>query len=809
MNLGCRHKLIFCSGPMIIAYLMMYYAALITPADARIVLDPKVDSNFKACIAKPGFQDLYLHLENSKHIVQIVPEADGVWNGETFPDPEGYEDATVPGAGTNSLIKWRHKGQGPPVPWSCGNDKTGEPIQCPGPGPWLIVEDTDRCATLFHEMTHARMNAEGRDHSEFYKVFGTKEGDLFPRRHDQLKSLSCKYVNAKGETEELTTPFNEVAATQAENEYRRLNGLPERCCYGPGYPLPPNGEKCEEPEKWRKPRTPETEKHPLEIPQRSKVPEKPTPKKATHGPSEPSGGGRPGDMCSLRHCSAASMLGDPHLDTLDGVIYDFQAAGEFTALRSDTGDLIVQVRQVPWRDSRWVSVNHAIAVKLNEDRLTVEYSQDSLTLRINGTSTTLRARKDLPSGGFVMPHEHGYLIGWSDGSLLRVLPNVWGADTSLYLAPERAGTVHGLLGPFTNQRGEMLETKDGKPIGKDGITDYQKLYRIFGDSWRISQAESLFDYASGTSTMTYQKRDFPDPNPPKLASAAETSARELCLRAGVQERALAGCILDVAITGEAGFATTTAAAMRPPASIPTTSDQIFSINIGDHVAPDKPGKGAGRIEIAGARDRYTFTAAPGTLVYLKGESPCTNKALRWGVLDAQDTWVTYLSDLHEICSDTDIGRLLLKTGGSYTIVVRGDKEETGDYGFTIQPVEDGRKHSTGVSGRVMASGTLACTKDQGDPDGTSGRDLNGYMWSDAGMTNLKCQNSCASRGFVFAGTQYGRYCFCGNRYGRFGPSTNCNRVCSGDNAEICGGSWANSISRSGAEPRSPSSELVK
>ena len=113
---------------------------------------------------------------------------------------------------------------------------------------------------------------------------------------------------------------------------------------------------------------------------------------------------------------------------------------------------------------------------------------------------------------------------------------------------------------------------------------------------------------------------------------------------------------------------------------PVAADQRFAIKIGEHVAPDKPGKGAGCLEMAGAEDRYTFTATPGTLVYLKAEPPCTEEYIRWEMYDATNTLVTYGMT---ICRD--IGRTLLEKGGSYTIRVFGEKKDaTGDYGFTIQ-----------------------------------------------------------------------------------------------------------------------------
>lgn len=103
----------------------------------------------------------------------------------------------------------------------------------------------------------------------------------------------------------------------------------------------------------------------------------------------------------------------------------------------------------------------------------------------------------------------------------------------------------------------------------------------------------------------------------------------------------------------------------------------------------------------------------------------------------------------------------------------------------------------------VANGAVACTADRGDPQSATGRDLDGYTYSDPAMTNDKCRSTCNGRGFVFAGTQFGSYCFCGTHFGQVGPSTSCNMSCSGAPGEICGGTWANSISLSGVEPTKP------
>jgi choice-of-anchor C domain-containing protein len=88
---------------------------------------------------------------------------------------------------------------------------------------------------------------------------------------------------------------------------------------------------------------------------------------------------------------------------------------------------------------------------------------------------------------------------------------------------------------------------------------------------------------------------------------------------------------------------------------------------------------------------------------------------------------------------------------------------------------------------------IGCYKDQGDPFGTNGRDLNGFMFKSDKMTPKKCIDLCSQKGFKYAGVQYSSYCFCGNSYGKYGVANNCNMKCSGDQNQICGGTWANSV----------------
>jgi hypothetical protein len=59
-----------------------------------------------------------------------------------------------------------------------------------------------------------------------------------------------------------------------------------------------------------------------------------------------------------------------------------------------------------------------------------------------------------------------------------------------------------------------------------------------------------------------------------------------------------------------------------------------------------------------------------------------------------------------------------------------------------------------------------------------------------------CAEQCRDRddgGYPFFSTQYGSQCNCGHQYDGLGASSACTMPCAGDESEVCGGSWANSV----------------
>ncbi|HEX6872809.1 MAG TPA: VWD domain-containing protein, partial [Micromonosporaceae bacterium] len=273
--------------------------------------------------------------------------------------------------------------------------------------------------------------------------------------------------------------IKEVNATRAENARRAALGHPTRGVYGDN-PLP-TGE-CRPP----------TDDTPLCHPSRGCPPPDNDDRGSTHA--------------------------DPHLSTFDGFRYDFQAVGEFTVSRDPSANgasaFDIQARQAPWFSSRQVAVNTAVAANVAGDRVEVRLAEGKLVTLVNGTEKP-DLTGPLPAGGAVTrsTHRGGEVItvDWPDTSYLQVTPFGGGSLTAVVrVAPARAGRLVGLLGDRDGDPLDDLRIGAGAPLKG---AQYDDLYPAFADSWRVTDATSLFTYAAGTSTASYTDRTFPDRSP--------------------------------------------------------------------------------------------------------------------------------------------------------------------------------------------------------------------------------------------------------------------------------------------------------
>ncbi len=245
-----------------------------------------------------------------------------------------------------------------------------------------------------------------------------------------------------------------------------------------------------------------------------------------------------------------ATIGDPHLTSVDGHDFDFQASGEFTLIRSDSGDLEIQVRQQPrikfdGKESDSASMNTAVAANVMGDRISFYADKDRPRVHINGKPMLADT---LPKGGKLTPIDAGYSVRWPDGTEMWVI-NAGAPDSLSVLfgpAAARNGKLHGLVGPFD---GTAMFDRGGHRYDKP---DFDTLYKKIGDSWRVK--DSLFDYEPGESTETFTRRDLP--KKPLTLDDLSTAERALGEKAcaGVPRELYDRCVFDVAVSGNEKFA---------------------------------------------------------------------------------------------------------------------------------------------------------------------------------------------------------------------------------------------------------------
>jgi RHS repeat-associated protein len=367
--------------------------------------------------------------------------------------------------------------------------------------------------------------------------------------------------------------------------------------------------------------------------------------------------------------------GDTHLLTGDGVHVDFQAAGEFTGIESPNGKIDIQVRQQPWGTFREISFATAVAANVDGDRIGV-YAQEPSFLLVNGVAINASDfAEQLPHGGTLERHGGLVTIVWPDGSRLAITEV---GDTLNYNFTPGTGvgaTLTGLLGSSIATTAPQLVDSDGSVLKLSDPNFSTKLYSEFANSWRITQAESLFHYWPGESTAGFTLLGVPSATftSTSLSASATTYAEQVCRAVGVNEEPLLDdCILDVGATGDPAFAASEAAiaATGTAASATPKTGNTTTITLGQKVSGTtiSPSKNLD----------YTFLATAGEIVYLKADGACVT-GLSWALLNPTGG----LSDFDPTCKD--LGREVLPTTGVWTVQV-SQAATSGAFSFTVLPV---------------------------------------------------------------------------------------------------------------------------
>lgn len=284
------------------------------------------------------------------------------------------------------------------------------------------------------------------------------------------------------------------------------------------------------------------------------------------------------DGCQINtpgQCGLGYGWGDPHLGTFDGRAYDFQGVGEFIVVENLPGTpaLTVQARTRPYGASGQVSVMTAMATKLGANRVGFYTNGATHELKVDGAvlSIPTGTTQGLPDGGRILRQAaNSYLLYYPGQDRLVVTLNAGYLDLNFALPPSRQGKVRGLLGNYNLRVEDDFALRDGTQLTPP--LSFAQLYTgsaSMASSWRITQQESLFDYATGENTSTYTDTNFPDSpvSVNDLPPAQRDVARARCLEAKVKGPFfLDSCIVDFALTQDPTFVT---AAARVEAQVQT------------------------------------------------------------------------------------------------------------------------------------------------------------------------------------------------------------------------------------------------
>ncbi len=259
--------------------------------------------------------------------------------------------------------------------------------------------------------------------------------------------------------------------------------------------------------------------------------------------------------------------GDPHLLTLDGVGYDFHAAGEYVMTRATDGsDFEVQARMSPVGEN--VTANVAAAVRL--DGADVMVAPGDAPLRVNGEGT------DIDDGTFIeVGQDRIYrdgdsymLVHTDDGDMetgySAVQVDLFDARVDITVALDDIwqGNVEGLLGNFDGDPETDIALADGTVL--DRPLTFDDLYGQYRDDWRVSdEGQSLFSYGTGESPESFYLPDYPtgmisiDDFSADQVEAAEARAEAAGLEPGTLT--FNNAVLDLLLTDDDSYAESAAA----------------------------------------------------------------------------------------------------------------------------------------------------------------------------------------------------------------------------------------------------------
>jgi hypothetical protein len=160
-----------------------------------------------------------------------------------------------------------------------------------------------------------------------------------------------------------------------------------------------------------------------------------------------------------------------------------------------------------------------VAVKLGTDRVTFDYTRPSVVW-VNGSPLALQGGQFIHlNGGTVYNLGGNYRVVYDTGEQVQI----GNQSVTVNLGANNDGPVSGILGNADGNSANDLALPDGTVLTQP--LTFDQLYTTFADAWRVTQANSLFDYAPGQTTATFTNLAFP-PAPITVADLPTTVVQQ-------------------------------------------------------------------------------------------------------------------------------------------------------------------------------------------------------------------------------------------------------------------------------------------
>ncbi len=280
------------------------------------------------------------------------------------------------------------------------------------------------------------------------------------------------------------------------------------------------------------------------------------------------------DDVVVPHRRPPNVFGDPHMITIDGLHYTFQAVGEFTLATSQTYDLDIQARfaahVMSLSDDPVIptySTIDRVAMWVNEH--IVELTMDGMLLNGSPYPLARGGILELGNNSRVLRSSTGpdvYEVHWDGkgGPILAWQATQYWPQAGLFVPQSPDNDLQGLLGNADGDPLNDLRLPDGTQLPPDPPST--TLYGSYASSWRVTDETSLFTYAPGESTATFTDTSYPHGVPvtvDRLTPEQIELASEVCASRGVPAGPqFNDCVVDVTGTANNDFAAMAAEATQ-------------------------------------------------------------------------------------------------------------------------------------------------------------------------------------------------------------------------------------------------------